>query len=112
MIRRLTLLTVAVASVAALVACSNSASPSPTLQSIVISGTAPAKGASVQFTVTATYSDGSTQNVTSTATWATSDPTIATVTATGLVTGVGDGTATITATFSGMSTSDPVQITG
>ncbi|HKW01797.1 MAG TPA: Ig-like domain-containing protein [Vicinamibacterales bacterium] len=112
MIRRLTLLTVAVASVAALVACSNSTSPSATLQSIVVSGTAPVKGASVQFTAIAMYSDGSTKDVTSTSTWATSDSTIATVTATGLVTGVGDGAATITATYGTMSSSDPVQITG
>jgi|SRR6476661_5226701 len=112
MIRQLTLLTVAVASVVALVACSNSTSPSPTLQAIVVSGTAPVKGASSQFTAVATYSDGSTKDVTSTATWATSDATIATVTATGLVTGVGDGTAAISATYLTMSSSDPVQITG
>jgi Big-like domain-containing protein len=112
MIRRLTLLMAAVASVAALVACSNSTSPSATLQSIVISGTAPVKGASVQFTATAMYSDGTSKDVTSTATWATSDSTIATVSAVGLVTGVGDGTASITATYQTASTSDPIQITG
>jgi uncharacterized protein YjdB len=112
MIRRLTFLTLAVASAAALVACSNSTSPSPTLQSIVVSGSAPAKGASAQFAAIAMYSDGSTRDVTSTATWATSDSTIATVTATGVVTGVGDGTVTITATYLTLSSSDPVQVTG
>ena len=112
MIRRLSLLIVAVASVAALVACSNSTSPSATLQSIAISGTAPVKGASIQFTATALYSDGTTKDVTSAATWATSDATIATVSATGLVTGVGDGTVSISATFQTATTTDPVQITG
>jgi len=112
MIRRLSLLMVAAASAAALVACSNSTSPSATLQSVVISGTAPAKGASVQFTATAMYSDGSTRDVTSTATWATSDSTIATVTTAGMVTGVADGTASITVTYATASTSDPIQITG
>src|SRR5262245_11513507 len=112
MIRRLALLIVAAASAAALVACSNSTSPSATLQSIAISGTAPARGSSVQFTATATYSDGSTRDVTSTATWSTSDSTIATVTAVGLVTGVADGTASITATYATAATSDPIQIAG
>lgn len=112
MIRRLTLLIVAVASAVALVACSNSTSPSATLQSVAISGTAPVKGASVQFTAIATYSDGSTKDVTSTTVWATSDSTIATVTAQGLVTGVGDGAVMITATYGTSSASDPIQITG
>jgi len=112
MIRRLTVLMVAAAYAAALVACSNSTSPSATLQSVVINGTAPAKGASAQFTATAMYSDGSTRDVTSTATWATSDSTIATVTAVGVVTGVTDGTASITVTYSTTSTSDPIEITG
>jgi len=112
MIHRLVLLLVAAASAATLVACSNSASPSATIQSIVISGTAPAKGASVQFTATGTFSDGTTKDVTSTATWATSDSTIATVSAVGLVTGVGDGTVSITATYQTATTSDPIQIAG
>jgi hypothetical protein len=112
MIRRLTLLTVAVACVTALVACSSSTSPSATLQSVVLNGTAPVKGASVQFTATAMYSDGSTKDVTASSTWSSSDPTIATVSSTGLVTGVGDGTAAITASYLTMSSSDPVQITG
>ncbi len=112
MIRRFILLMIAAASASALVACSNSTSPSATLQSVSISGTAPVKGASVQFAAIATYSDGSTKDVTSTTTWGTSDATIATVNATGLVTGVGDGTATITATYGTSSTTDPIQITG
>ncbi len=112
MIRRLTFLMVAVVSAAALVACSNSTSPSATLQSIAINGAAPVKGASVQFTATAVYSDGTTQDVTSAAAWATSDSTIATVTAAGLVTGIADGTVSITATFQMATTTDPIQITG
>ena len=55
-----------------------------------------------QLTATATFSDGSTGDVTSTATWMSSTPSAATVTG-GLVTGVGAGSTTITATSAGVS---------
>ncbi len=58
-----------------------------------------------QLTVTATYSDGSTQNVTTNAatTYTSSNPAAATVNTTGQVKGVATGTATITASFGGFA---------
>jgi hypothetical protein len=111
MIRRLTLLTLAVVTASALIACS-STSPSTVLQSVAVSGTAPARGASAQFSAIATYADGSTKDVTANTTWSSSDQTIATVSSTGVVTGVADGSATITATYTTMSATDVVQIAG
>jgi uncharacterized protein YjdB len=56
-----------------------------------------------QFTATATYSNGSSQNVTSSATWQSSDPTKATIDPAGLATAVATTMTpvTITATFGG-----------
>lgn len=70
----------------------------------------------VQFTATATYSDGTTANVTANATWTSVPSTVATVSNTsptnGLVTAVGVGNATITATSGGVtSTSATVTVT-
>lgn len=55
-----------------------------------------------EFTATATYSDGDTDDVTDEAIWASSDEAVATVEA-GVATGVGAGSATITATLDGIS---------
>jgi uncharacterized protein YjdB len=55
------------------------------------------------FKATATYSDGTTEDVTSHATWTSSDPTIATVGDTGLAGAHGEGSTTITATYGGMT---------
>ena len=57
-----------------------------------------------QFTATATYSGGSTADVTAEADWASSDEDVATVVA-GLATGVGAGTIEITATLAGVASS-------
>jgi len=62
-----------------------------------------------QFTATATYSGGSTADVTAEADWASSDEDVATVDA-GLATGVDAGTAEITATLAGV-TSGPATLT-
>jgi|GEM_PF-133129 len=70
-----------------------------------------AKGATVQFTVTATFTDGTTQNVTSSAGWTTSAVATATVVG-GLATGVEVGTATITATYGGQSAGTLLTVTG
>jgi len=65
-----------------------------------------AVGATQQFTATASYSDGTTSNVTSSgATWSTSAPAIATISASGLATDVAAGQATMTATYQGKSAS-------
>ena len=52
-----------------------------------------------QYTATATYSDGTTADVTSTATWSTASTTIATINTAGLATGVSAGTTAIRATI-------------
>jgi len=112
MFRRLTILTLALASATALIACSNSSNPSAVVTSVAISGTAPARGQSAQFAAIATFSDGTTKDVTTTSQWTSSDLTVANVTAGGLVAGVGDGNATISVTYLTMSTTDPIQIAG
>lgn len=71
-------------------------------------------GARGSFTVTATFTDGTTQNVTASCVWASTAPTIATVgnTATdkGLVIGGAAGSTTITATYGGQTTTATVTI--
>jgi uncharacterized protein YjdB len=62
-----------------------------------------------QFTATATYTDGSTADVTAEADWASSDEDVATVVA-GLATGVDGGTTEITATLAGV-TGGPATLT-
>jgi hypothetical protein len=62
-------------------------------------------GAAQQFVATASYSDGSSRDVTATgAAWTSATPAVATVNATGgLATGVSAGSAVITAAFGGKS---------
>ena len=75
-----------------------------------------ALGTTQQFTATGTYTDGSTQDLTSVATWASSDATVAivgnAVGSYGLATSSGQGTATISATFSSISSSTPLTVSG
>jgi len=59
-------------------------------------------GKQYQFTLKATYSDGSTGFLTRSASWSSSDTTVATVTS-GLATSTGYGTTTITASIDGQS---------
>ena len=78
--------------------------PAVTLSSVTVNPTSftlTAPGGTRQLTVTATYSNGSTQNVTNNA--ATSYVSNNTAAATGLVTAVANGTATITASHGGFS---------
>jgi len=70
-----------------------------------------AAASTTQLTVTATYPDTSTANVTSQAIYTTSDATKATVSSTGLITFVAIGTATITATFHGKTDTCAVTVT-
>ena len=56
-----------------------------------------AKGKTLQYTATGTYSDGTTQNLTTKVTWSSSTPSVATITPEGLATGVDIGTATVVA---------------
>jgi hypothetical protein len=64
-----------------------------------------------QVTAIATYSDGSTRDVTTEVTWSSSDPGIATIDATGLATGISAGDVTITAALSGVSGPAPLSVT-
>lgn len=87
----------------------------PTVSSIAIQGlpSGPlAAGQSAQLTANATYSDGSTRNVTASASWATSNPGVLTVSTSGLVTGVAAGEADVTATMSGVTGRAHAQVAG
>jgi uncharacterized protein YjdB len=72
-------------------------------------------GTTEQFTATATYTDGSTQNITDTVQWSSDTPAAATISNTaptqGLASSVGEGTATITATTGSISGSTTVTVT-
>jgi len=85
-----------------LAGCSSSggnSSGGPTLQSISVTAVSLtiAKGQTMQFKATATFSDGSTQDVTGTVTWTSMDLTVATISAGGVAKAVGVGMATIQA---------------
>jgi len=85
--------------------------PAPTLVSITLSPQSLALpvGTSQQFTVTGTYSDGSTQDLTSTATW-TSSSSAASVSSAGVVTAVALGSSTIQASSGSQSSSTTVTV--
>jgi 6-phosphogluconolactonase (cycloisomerase 2 family) len=94
-----------------------------TLTSLAITPANPsiAKGRQQQFTVTATYSDGTQQNLTTTATWTatgtatTGTGAVATISNTagsqGLATGTAVGTSTITAAAGGLTASTTLTVT-
>ncbi len=71
-----------------------------------------ARGTSLQFTATGTYTDGSTQNLTSSVTWTSSSNTIATVSNTGLGYAANLGSVTITATSGSISGNTGFTVTG
>jgi hypothetical protein len=78
----------------------------PILSSIAVtpdSATTIAIGATQQFIAIATYSDGSTENVSYVATWSSSDTSIAGVSQWGKVSGLVAGNTNITATYSGIT---------
>jgi len=84
-----------------------------TLSSITVTPASPvslAVGSTQQFIATATYSDGSTANISSQVTWASDTIGTATISAEGLATGIAAGTANITVVTSGV-TSQPVILT-
>jgi uncharacterized protein YjdB len=62
-----------------------------------------AVGATQQFRVTATYSDGTTGPVTTGVTWSVGNTSFATISATGLATGVATGSTTVTATLGSLT---------
>ncbi|CAN5119858.1 hypothetical protein BH09PSE6_BH09PSE6_07720 [soil metagenome] len=77
----------------------------PTLVSIQVSAgqTARPAGLPIQYTATATYSDGSSRDITSQVAWSSSDASHATVDANGLVRTLVPGPVAITASFGGVT---------
>jgi trimeric autotransporter adhesin len=86
---------------------------SATLLSITISPTtlSLAAGTNQQLTATATFSDGSTQNVSSSLSWTSSAPAVANVSATGLVSALTPGDATITGTSGSVTATLSMSVT-
>ena len=82
-----------------------------TITSVSITPTAPqplslsAGPTTLQFTATATYSNGSMADVSATATWTSTPSSVATISSTGLVTAVSVGNAAVSATASGITSS-------
>ncbi len=70
-----------------------------------------ALGREQQFSVSATLSDGSTENATSTATWTSSNQTVAINPVSGLTATVGQGTTTISASLGGQSAQTTLTVT-
>ena len=101
-------------SVSTSVATSGTTHPVGTLSSIAVTPSSPPNlkaGFTQQFKATATYSDGSTEDITDEVTWTSSDSNRAAfISAGGLLTGMKAGTTSITASLSGQ-TSPPVNIT-
>jgi hypothetical protein len=72
-----------------------------TVRSLSITGAPPVSGGTSQLTATASFSDGSSRNVTNLAKWETSDETILMVSSTGMATGVKGGQAIARASYEG-----------
>ena len=91
----------------------NVSGPAITLQSLAVSPTNVnvKAGLTQQLAVTATYSDGSKQDVTNQVVYQSDQPTIASVSTSGLITGVAVGSTTISVTFGGKAASVPVTVT-
>jgi len=82
-----------------------------TLKSLSVSpGARIGVGGSTQLLATATYSDGTTGDLTSNVTWTSATPQIATVSASGVATGVSAGTGSIAATLGAVSNTISVPV--
>src|SRR5579859_6574641 len=82
-----------------------------TVSSVDVNGAVPAIGSTAQFTCTATFSDGTTQDVTSQASWVSFNTAVARVSSSGVVTAVATGTAVVKATYQGASGTFTLTIT-
>jgi uncharacterized protein YjdB len=84
----------------------------PTITSISVTpvGLTLAIGINQQYTVTATYSDGSTQDLVSGVTWSSSSTSVASINNSGLVTTVAAGTTTVTATLGALTDSSTLTV--
>jgi len=92
---------------------------SPVVTSIAITPASPSlsAGSTTQLTATATYSDGTSGDISHAATWASSNTGTAVVethgqSSPGLVTALASGSTTITATYTGITGTDAVTVTG
>lgn len=81
-----------------------------TLTSLAISPNQPSVniGGTTQLTATASYSDGSSNNVNSGVAWSSADPRMVSVSASGLAAGNATGTVAITATYQGQTATAPI----
>jgi Bacterial Ig-like domain (group 2)/Ricin-type beta-trefoil lectin domain-like len=81
-----------------------------TLTSLAISPNQPSVniGGTAQLTATASYSDGSSHNVSSSVVWSSADPRMASISASGLAMGNATGTVAITATYKGQIATSPL----
>ena len=109
-VRRASAIAVAVILAVVVGACGSSSTTPSTVSSIAVNGTAPAVGATAQFTAVATMLDGTTLDVTSTATWTSSNTADATVSSTGLVTGIAAGTVLVQATYLSVTGADQITL--
>jgi uncharacterized protein YjdB len=84
----------------------------PTIASIVVTPDDLTLGIGIgqQYTATAVYSDGSTQDLTSGVTWSSSAGSVASINGVGLLTTAGAGTATITATVGSLTDTTTVTV--
>ena len=75
------------------------------ITSIAVTPASPsiAAGVTQQFSAMATYSNGTTADVTSSATWTSSTASVASISSGGMATAVAAGSSTITASLSGVS---------
>jgi len=72
-----------------------------TVRSLSITGAPPVSGGTSQLTATASFSDGSSRDVTSLAMWDTSDHAVATISSTGMATGLKGGHTIAQASYGG-----------
>jgi uncharacterized protein YjdB len=70
------------------------------------------KGATEQLTVTGSFTDASTQNMTGAVAWTVSPASVATISNAGMITAVANGTAIVTATSGSISGSDTITVSG
>jgi trimeric autotransporter adhesin len=84
----------------------------PTIVSIAVTpvGQTLGIGISQQYVATATYSDGSSSDLSSGVTWISSTPSVATVTASGVITTVAAGSTNITATLGALTDSSSLTV--
>src|SRR2546422_155139 len=84
----------------------------PTIASISVTpvGLTLGIGINQQYTVTATYSDGTTQDLVSGVTWSSSSTSVASINNSGLATTVGAGTTTVTATVGALTDSTALTV--